>query len=493
MDPKLRDFIRTVADTDVKKELLLYFHTNPALDSPQGLAMWINRSAEEIAAEIDGLAAAQILARSGTGTSAIYQYKPNPEQRELVERFVEFYQSDVRSAEDELVALRQSLSDLAASSLREIQREQSKTKTILTSMVDGVVVTDNTQRVVLYNPSAARILQLKHDCTLGQTLTECNADVGVQQLAAAIDEVLRTEPTMKALEVQLAAPQPVFLKAHLSPLVDGNRQSVGVVTVLRDITELKLADEQRVAFIHMMSHELRSPLTSIKGFAQSLLRGVFGTISENQQAPLDIVMTQSDRLLSLINDLLEMASMDAGQKEMRLEPMNLRDSIEKIVRLFQPQASEQQHTIRLDLPCDFPLIDADSDAMDHVFTNLLSNAIKYTLPGGTIIVRGEDRGDHVAVAISDSGIGIPPEALPKLFSRFFRVKDKKTREVTGTGLGLAIVKNYVEAQMGTIDVQTQIEVGTTFTVTMPKRQTASTPSAVETALAEIETVQERTG
>ncbi len=486
MDEDIKHFIENVADTFVKKDLIVFLHDNPSIDDCKGLAVRINRDAEQIESEIQSLVTAGIVSKGGHGTDAVYWYNPTPDQRQIVNRFVSYYREHPAAVEDEL--LRRRVEQVRRAGLREIQRERTKTKAILTSMADGVLVTDSEGAVVLYNPPVALMLGMEDGEYLGRRLRDCIASGPLLRLVERIEQQPNSPYTMVAEELELTEPKRIVLKAHISPVREDNGDVIGVVTVLRDVTEIKDKDRERLDFIYMVSHELRSPLTSIKGFLVSLLRGVFGDLTHEQTEPLRIIEEQSNRLLSLINDLLDLARLDTGRQVQQMELVQLQELLWGTVKMFEAQAREKNIALRLDIPYHLPAIEADPDNMEHVFINLISNAIKYTLPNGKVTVRAESTGSHVRVSVSDTGIGIPEESLPKIFDRFYRVKDPRTRDVMGTGLGLAIVKNIVDAHLGAIEVTSRVGEGTTFTVTLPQRHTSDeslspstlpTPEAVE--------------
>lgn len=471
MEDAIREFVRTVADSDVKKDLLVYFHENPAIDNCRGLAMWVNHSLEEIEAEIEDLVAAGVLTKSGEGRESVYAYQPDDAMRRRVAEFVAFYRQQREAVRDEIAELRKSLAQVREASLREILREQSKTKTILSSMADPVLVVDRDGEVVLYNPAAAQLFNWYDGKALGVPLSRAIEHSELKVLAERVALLLDSSYTMLTDEVTVSQPQTRTFKANLSPVQqEGESQPLGVVAVLRDITELKELDAMKSEFVSMVSHELRSPLTSIKGFLVSLQRGVFGPIAAKQAEALRIINDQSNRLLALINDLLEVSRQESGRRSFQFERVSLSRLLKQALELIRGQALEKKIEVKLDTPPELPYIEADQHNLELVFNNLLSNAVKYTLEGGTVTVRVEPSGEQIQFSVSDTGIGIPQDSLPMIFDKFYRVKDPRTREVTGTGLGLAIVKNIVEGHLGTIEVNSEEGKGSAFTVTLPYRQ-----------------------
>lgn len=469
MPDEVKQFITSVADSEVKRDLLVHFHDNPTFDKCEGLAIWVNHPAEQIRREIDELVAAGILRKHGEGEAAVYAYAPSPEMAPLVDRFVSTYRSDAKLVDQEIKRLQQELARARREGLREVSREQSKTRAIIASMIDGVLVTDHRDEVVLHNAAAARLLGFAGKPVVGLPVAEVINHPELAGFIQRFHELRESDYSMLTDELSLTEPRPVTLRANLSPVCDEDGSRIGVVAVLRDITEFKELDAMKDEFVSMVSHELRSPLTSIKGFTTSLKRGLFGELTEQQTEPLTIIENQSNKMLALINDLLELSRSQTIVTEQRFETVDVRQILRSVVDAFRPQAEEKNLTLTLTVPEDLPRTQADPQNIEQVFTNLVSNAIKYTQPGGSVSVSCHATPDHLVTEVSDTGIGIPEESLRKIFDKFYRVKDKRTRDVTGTGLGLAIVKNIVDAHMGTVEVQSEEEQGTTVTVSLPLR------------------------
>jgi len=470
MADQVRQFINTVADTVVKRDLLVHFHENPTFDNCQGLAVWINHPVEDIRLQIDDLVAAGVLRRRGEGETAVYSYAPASAMVALVDHFVRTYRSDSQVVDQELRRLREELSRTRREGLREINREQSKTRAIIASMADGVLVTDDQEEIVLYNPAAGRLLGFAGEPVIGVPLSEAVTNPELQEFVSRFPELRNSQYSMLSEELALKQPRALSIKANLSPVCDEDGSRIGVVAVLRDITEFKVLDAMKDDFVSMVSHELRSPLTSIKGFAISLKRGLFGALSEGQDEALMIIQNQSDKMLALINDLLELAGSEtivAGQQ--RFETTDIAAMLTAVVDAMGPQVAEKDLSLDCAVPTDLPKIEVVPQNLEQVFTNLISNAVKYTLPRGSVTVSAEATADHVRVQVVDTGIGIPERSLPKVFDRFYRVKDKRTRDESGTGLGLAIVKNIIDAHLGTVEVASEEEKGTTVTVSLPRR------------------------
>ncbi|MBI3291270.1 MAG: HAMP domain-containing histidine kinase [Elusimicrobia bacterium] len=237
----------------------------------------------------------------------------------------------------------------------------------------------------------------------------------------------------------------------------------------RMATQLKQLDAMKEDFISSVSHELRSPLAAIKGYVDLLLKGKAGPISPTQQEYLTIARESSERLARFINNILDLAKLEAGRMEFAKEPVAVAVLANDIARLFKPSADENQLTIQLDLPNPALEIQADPDRIRQVLTNLIANAIKFTPDGGTITVWARENGTEVKIGVKDTGVGIPQDSLHKVFNKFEQVQETKhrVRKTTGTGLGLSIAKQIVEAHGGRIWVESQLNQGTNFIFTFP--------------------------
>jgi signal transduction histidine kinase len=246
----------------------------------------------------------------------------------------------------------------------------------------------------------------------------------------------------------------------------------GTVTVLEDITDFKQLDQMKSDFVNMVAHELRSPLVAMRQLNSVLLDGLAGPMEEKHRDFVSRGTKKIDTLLDLIKDLLDVAKIEAGKFVQHRVPTDLRQVLRELTTLMEPRAKSQG----IELTCvleDLQLIHADPKSMEEIFGNLVSNAINYSPEGGKVRVTGRGLGDYLEIKVEDTGVGIPPEELPKIFDKFYRVKHPKTRKVTGTGLGLAIVKGAIEAHHGTIDVESVPDKGTTFRVLLPVMPQAS--------------------
>ena len=351
-----------------------------------------------------------------------------------------------------------------ARNLYDLATEQSRLRTIVNCMADGVLVTNRELEVVLCNPAFMRLLELPSP----------------PSQAIAIRDYVEDEKLIQALQSLLsrAGGETEFISQELqrdntcvravSALVYGPEWEVmGTVNVLHDITALKEMDRMKSDFVNQVSHELRAPLAAIKQQHTVLLEGLAGELTPKQEELLSRAQARMQGLLDMVSDLLDVAKIESGHVVQQQVPLNLQGTLKETVELMHPKAKEQGISVELRVQSDLPLIQADSRGMEEIFTNLLSNAINYSPDGGTVTVSAVSHGGYLEVRVSDTGIGISDDEIYKIFDKFYRVKDPQTRNVVGTGLGLAIVRAIVEAHRGSVEVESEPGVGTTFRVFLP--------------------------
>ncbi len=352
-------------------------------------------------------------------------------------------------------------------SLRDIATEKSRIVTIINCMVDGVLVCDRDSCVVLSNPAAARMLGIQESALVGRPLSKCSVD---QTLGKTVTESLRaTDPAFATVSQELCPTDspPTYLRAHTAPVKNDWGETLGAVTVLQDITGLKELDRMKSDFVAMVSHELRSPVTSIQQQLSVMVEGLSGDLTERQTRMLTRAKERAGGLLDLINDLLDLSKIEAGMAVQYREPLKLEELLKSVYEQMLPEAKAKGVKLKFHVRRPIPPVNGDRSNLEGVFTNLVNNAIKYTPEGGAITIRSKGDGKNVRIEVSDTGIGISKEDLPRIFDRFYRVKTEKTRQIIGTGLGLCIVKQIVEAHLGRISVQSEEGGGSTFTVVLP--------------------------
>jgi len=353
-------------------------------------------------------------------------------------------------------------------SLRDIATEKSKIKTIINCMGDGVLVCDREGCMVLSNPAASRMLKIPEISLLGKFLPQCGLH---HELSKTIEESLQTKDTgytSVSQELSIGESGEIFLRAHTAPVRNDLGETLGSVTVLQDISHLKELDKMKSEFIAMVTHELRAPIASVEQQLTVILNGMAGEVTAKQERLLSRAKERTNGLLTLIKDLLDLSKIEAGKMVQYKEPLLLQEVIQRVVDLMRAEAEAKKIDLQFSAPSETPLINADRNSMEGIFTNLISNAIKYTPEGGKVWVILSEEGGFVKAAVSDTGIGIKKEDLPRIFDKFYRVKTTETRQIIGTGLGLSIVKSIVDAHLGSISVESEEGGGTTFAVLFPK-------------------------
>jgi len=317
--------------------------------------------------------------------------------------------------------------------------------------------------VVLHNPALMRLMEIterpKGPTPISKIIKDTALIGTLKQLLG--DE--ESEGESISQEIQL---KKNTLRALSAPAIDPDRTVAGTVTVLEDITAFKQLDQMKSDFVNMVAHELRSPLVAIRQINSVLLEGLAGPLEEKQQDFVRRGMNKIDSLLNLINDLLDIAKLEAGKFVQHQVPTDIGNIIEEIVALMEPRAQEQSIVLNHFFENLKP-VQADPKKIEEIFNNLISNAINYSPEGGRVTISAKGLGEYMEIRVEDTGVGITKEELPKIFDKFYRVKNPKTRQVIGTGLGLAIVKGVVDAHQGSIQVESVPDAGTTFKVLLP--------------------------
>jgi two-component system phosphate regulon sensor histidine kinase PhoR len=283
------------------------------------------------------------------------------------------------------------------------------------------------------------------------------------ELLEAVRQVLRGQPRVQS-EIVTGTLRQHYFAITVAAVRAGD--TTGAVVVLHDITELRKLERVRRDFVANVSHEFRTPLTAIQGFAETLLAGAIDD-SQNRTRFLEIILEHSRRLARLTEDLLMLSKMDAERLELEIRRLSVSQLIESCLETAQRRAAEKDLRISVNTPQRLPDIAGDRRRLAEVLQNLLDNAIQYTLPGGQIMLSAEEGDAEVVVTVSDTGIGIPRADQPRIFERFYRVDVARSREAGGTGLGLAIAKHLVEVHGGRLWVDSEVGQGSQFHFSVP--------------------------
>ncbi len=366
---------------------------------------------------------------------------------------------------DDLGMLEESLNDLArtlSGRLQDVTAEREKLQSILSCMMEGVIVLDTNGKVILVNQMAETLFKLPPDTSvMGMSTVEVSRH---PEMHALIREVVGSD-TRDALHRELTLGEDRWFAVNAAGLEDSLQNLVGYVLVFHEVTELKRLERMRADFVANVSHEMRTPLTAIQGYAETLLHNP-PRDSRMERQFLDIVARHSERLGRLIDDLLALSDLEMGNVNMRMQGVGARPLLDRVLDLFSDQADKKRIRLRAEVAPDTPDILGDEDRLQQLLINLIDNALKYTPEHGDVLVsaRGEPaaagQSPAVALTVADTGCGIPDKDLPRLTERFYRVDKARSRELGGTGLGLAIVKHIVQAHGGLLKIDSGIGKGT---------------------------------
>jgi two-component system phosphate regulon sensor histidine kinase PhoR len=349
--------------------------------------------------------------------------------------------------------------------IQKLSEEHAELEAILREMVEGVMVVDRRGRIRLVNEAMEAMFHLRAHRVIGRPAIEL---LRHQQMIHLITEVLEHRINI-AREITLAMPEEKTYRVQSSVSGAQGENRFGAVFVFHDITELRRLERVRKDFVANVSHELRTPLTSIKGYVEALLEGAW---KEPRQCTdfLEILRKQTDRLNHIISDLLSLSQIESGKYEWKLEEIPVGEWTERIMAVLQPMTLRKNQTLTLSVPDGIAPLWGDTEKLTEALTNLLENAVKYTPKGGEIGIEVTSDDRRIEISVRDTGIGIPPKDLPRIFERFYRVDRARSREVGGTGLGLSIVKHIVEAHGGKVTVESRPGKGSTFTLSIPRRR-----------------------
>jgi len=335
-------------------------------------------------------------------------------------------------------------------------------ETILSSMVEGVIVINSKGRIEHASPNFCLLLELRSKETQNKLYWEV---IWNQEINDSLKEALLHKRAVRK-EINIIGPQESFFSMQISPVMDREDKLFSLIAVFHDITELKKLEKIRAEFVANVSHELKTPLTAIKGFVETLKNSAKDDPAAVRHF-LDIIDKQSQRLENLVNDLLILSSIESKEVKMNIVAEPLNKIIHSVISLHKKMIEDKGHQVTVDIPPDLPNVLVDRRRMEQVFLNLLDNAVKFTPPGGIITIKAKWEKPYVCVDVRDNGVGIPAEHISRVFERFYRVDRARSRQDGGTGLGLAIVRQIVSAHQGKIEVESASDAGSTFRIFLP--------------------------
>ncbi len=351
---------------------------------------------------------------------------------------------------------------------RYTEMQADKLNAVLFSINDGIIMTDYSGNVILSNRCVAPLLGL--DSSENMAGKNIRHIIRRKEVEESLKEVRETEDTV-VREIDLSAEKsPKHIRMDTSMVRHSDSgELLGTVTVIRDITLEKQLEQLKEDFIHSITHDLRSPMTSIRGFLEFLLDGSSGELNEQQKEFLQIIDESSKRLLGMINNILDVAKMESGTMPMDKEEFSLLSEAGDVVKTFEAQALRDRIDLKAEEVNGPGIVYADRTLMHRVITNLVGNALKFTPEEGSVTVRVEEAGDEAEVSVIDTGQGMPPEYVKKIFKKFEQVKGSRGRR-KGTGLGLTITKYIVESHGGRIWAESEEGKGSKFTFRIPVKR-----------------------
>lgn len=357
--------------------------------------------------------------------------------------------------------------------LLDLGTEKSRIRTIIQSLPNGVLVTNTSGQVVLMNPALTQILGHDHEVALGESIEHYLADEGLCQLILEISQGRHIDfEDIPEYEFSLSKDQ--YFMAKGRPVLGQRNECLGAVVTMVDISALRMIDQLKSEFVAKVSHELRSPLSTIHEQLAVVLSDMMEIAPETDQKILGRAKEKTHSLISLIGDLLDLSRIEEGAICKEPVPVQIDTLLKGIVDFLKDKAAAKKQSLSLEINADsLPEIQADPLALESIFGNLIANAINYTPENGQIRVTIEMAGINVKVNVIDNGFGIEAKYLDQIFDRFYRVKNDQTRYITGTGLGLPIVKELVQSLGGFVEVESTLGKGSTFTVLLPVNMTTS--------------------
>ncbi|WP_338750608.1 two-component system histidine kinase PnpS [Bacillus sp. FJAT-52991] len=341
---------------------------------------------------------------------------------------------------------------------------QNRLTTLIENMESGLLLIDDRGFIIVVNKSFKKFFHVKNERLIKKRYYEA---IQYKEVIEIIEEVFMTEENVrKQLLLSLGIERKHF-EVSGAPIIGTNDEWKGILIVFHDITEIKKLEQMRKDFVANVSHELKTPITSIKGFTETLLDGAMNE-PEALSMFLNIILKESERMQTLVMDLLDLSKIEQNGIVLNLKPVRVDEVIEEILLTLENRIHDKRISLMLNIENNLEIL-GDLYRLKQVFINLINNAILYTQEEGTIQISAFDQGSYVEVQVSDNGIGIEEEEVPRIFERFYRVDKARSRNSGGTGLGLAIVKHILEAHDGKIFVHSKLNEGTTFIVKLKKQ------------------------
>jgi two-component system phosphate regulon sensor histidine kinase PhoR len=395
--------------------------------------------------------------------------RPIEQMKKSAEQFAagDFSQQLNFSSTLEMAGLADALNQMANQldhRIKTIINQRNQLETVLASMLEGVIAVDSEERIVSINRAAAQLFENEPASCQNKSIQEVIRSSALQQFIRRA--LSNPKPAEEDITVYQNEERVIDVKS--TPLLDADRQQIGTLVVFNDVTQLRDLENMRRDFVANVSHEIKTPLTAIKGFVETLQQGKVHRAEEKERF-LSIIQKHVDRLNSIIEDLLALSRIEQEdeRREINFQQIKIRDIFEAAVQLCRPKAEEKK--VRIELDCDKETTAVlDPTLIEQAVANLLDNAIKYSEPQSAVLLRSRRQNSEVVISVEDHGIGIAQKHLPRLFERFYRVDQARSRSMGGTGLGLAIVKHIAQAHGGQVTVESRLGEGSRFSIHLPQ-------------------------
>ena len=369
-----------------------------------------------------------------------------------------------KSEIDDLVKAFSIMTSELQENLKEATRQKKQIETILVHMTDGIIAFNMDGKILHINPAAKELLKIqKEDDTFDKIFKKIDVDINMEKVVY-LDDWTSSEQKVDLKEK--------YVNLFFAPFKDEKDLIAGVIVVIQDITEHVKLDNMRKEFVANVSHELKTPITSIMGYAETLVEGEYD--KQTQDKFLHVIETESKRMSRLVQDLLTLSRYDNNQVKWEKTEFDLGELVKKTQENLALEIEKKKHTVECFVTADVPLVYADKYGIERVIVNILTNSIKYTNEGGTIKIYVGFVYNNAYIKIIDNGIGIPEEDLEKIFERFYRVDKARSREFGGTGLGLSIAKEILEQNNASIDIRSTVGKGTEVVIQIPTKQREGT-------------------
>jgi len=372
---------------------------------------------------------------------------------------------------DEIGILAHSINEMASrlnETIMSLQDKNIRLEAIMSSVVNGIIAIDGSERILFINPVAERLLGIHDREIVGKHLLQV---VRNNSLDNYLNTILKDKKYFDT-ELTLDGSSEKILKFYANPIKQTDKTDIrGVIITIQDITELRKLERMRTEFVANVSHELKTPLTSIKGFVETLKMSDMESLQDSRRF-LDIIEDEANRLYRLINDILSLSELEQKKLIAKKERINVEKSIMEVVSMLKAQSESKNIGLSVNIREGLASLNGEADKLKQMLINIIDNAIKYTPENGRVEVEAynqqeEPGGNSVVIRVADNGIGIPKQYIPRLFERFYRVDKARSRKVGGTGLGLAIVKHIVILFNGRIEVSSEVGKGTEFKIILP--------------------------